>query len=89
MRVLVVAEIRLYREGAALALSRLDDVRGTSTAADAAAAVAAIRRAYRALYRSGLSRDGARQRVAEIATQESEVALLSDFIARSGRGIIR
>ena len=44
MRVLVVAEIRLYREGAALALSRLDDVRGTTTAADAAAAVAAVRR---------------------------------------------
>ena len=54
-----------------------------------AAGIAAIKRAYRALYRSGLSLDEARQRVAEIATQESEVALLSDFIARSGRGIIR
>ena len=43
MRVLVVAEIRLYREGVALALSRLDDVRETTTAADAAAAVAAVR----------------------------------------------
>lgn len=43
MNVLVVAEIRLYREGVALALSRLDDVRQTTTAADAAAAVAAVR----------------------------------------------
>lgn len=43
MRVLVVAEIRLYREGVALALSRLDDVRKTTTAADAAAAVVAAR----------------------------------------------
>jgi two-component system nitrate/nitrite response regulator NarL len=43
MRVLVVADIRLYREGVALALSRLDDVSETTTAADAAAAVLAVR----------------------------------------------
>ena len=54
-----------------------------------AAGIAAIKRAYRALYRSGLSLDEARQRVAEIAAQEGEVALLSDFIAQSGRGITR
>ena len=51
--------------------------------------IAAIKRAYRALYRSGLTLDEARQRVAEIAAEQAEVAAFADFIADSGRGIVR
>ena len=51
--------------------------------------IAAIKRAYRALYRSGLTLDEARQRVAEIATAQPEVGLFSEFIAASGRGLVR
>lgn len=51
--------------------------------------IAAIKRAYRALYRSGLTLDEARQRVAEIAAAQPEVGLFSEFIAASGRGLVR
>ena len=51
--------------------------------------IAAIKRAYRALYRSGLTLDEARQRVAEIAAGQAEVAPFAEFIAGSGRGIVR
>ncbi|MCC4116634.1 acyl-ACP--UDP-N-acetylglucosamine O-acyltransferase [Aromatoleum toluclasticum] len=51
--------------------------------------IAAIKRAYRALYRAGLSLDDARARVAEIAAEHPEVTLFADFIASSGRGIVR
>ena len=51
--------------------------------------IAAIKRAYRALYRAGLSLDEARQRVAEIAAEQAEVAAFAEFIADSGRGIVR
>lgn len=44
MRVLVVAEIRLYRDGVAEALSALPDVDYATTAANGAAAVATARR---------------------------------------------
>ena len=45
--------------------------------------------AYRALYRAGLSLDEARQRVAEIAAEQAEVAAFAEVIADSGRGIVR
>lgn len=51
--------------------------------------IAAIKRAYRALYRSGLSLDEARARIAEIAAEFPEVQAFSAFIAESGRGIVR
>ncbi len=51
--------------------------------------IAAIKRAYRALYRSGLSLDDARERVAEISAEHPEVGLFADFIGRSGRGLVR
>ncbi|HJV27774.1 MAG TPA: acyl-ACP--UDP-N-acetylglucosamine O-acyltransferase [Aromatoleum sp.] len=52
-------------------------------------AIAAVKRAYRALYRSGLSLDEARGRVAEIAAEQSEVAPFHEFISASARGIVR
>lgn len=51
--------------------------------------IAAIKRAYRALYRSGLSLEEARERIAEVAVVEKEVAPFAEFIATSGRGIVR
>ncbi|NMG30998.1 acyl-ACP--UDP-N-acetylglucosamine O-acyltransferase [Aromatoleum evansii] len=51
--------------------------------------IAAIKRAYRALYRAGLSLDDARARVGEIAAEHAEVAAFADFISASGRGIVR
>lgn len=51
--------------------------------------IAAIKRAYRALYRSGLTLDEARARVGEIVAENEEVKLLGDFISTSGRGIVR
>ena len=51
--------------------------------------IAAIKRAYRALYRAGLSLDEARARVGEIAAEHAEVAPFADFIASSERGIVR
>ena len=51
--------------------------------------LAAIKRAYRALYRSGLSLDEARQVIADLAGQHPEVAPFSAFIASSPRGIVR
>lgn len=51
--------------------------------------IAAIKRAYRALYRAGLSLDEARARVGEIAGEHPEVAPFADFIASSERGIVR
>lgn len=51
--------------------------------------IAAIKRAYRALYRSGMSLDEARAAVADIAAEAPEVQPFGDFIATSPRGIVR
>lgn len=52
-------------------------------------AIAAIKRAYRALYRSGLTLEEARARIAEIAAEQAEVLPFADFIGLSGRGLVR
>ena len=49
----------------------------------------AIKRAYKSLYREGLSLDDAKAAIAEAAAVTPEVALLSDFLSSGGRGIIR
>ena len=49
----------------------------------------AIKRAYKSLYRSGLSLDEARAEIALAAQSEPAVQVFSDFIAESGRGIVR
>lgn len=51
--------------------------------------IMAIKRAYRALYRSALKLDEAREKIAGIAAEHTEVELLRDFIAHSSRGIVR
>ncbi|MGL4409239.1 MAG: acyl-ACP--UDP-N-acetylglucosamine O-acyltransferase, partial [Zoogloea sp.] len=52
-------------------------------------AIMAIKRAYKSLYRSGLSLDEARAEIALAAQSEPAVQVFSDFIAESGRGIVR
>ena len=48
-----------------------------------------LKRAYRALYRSGLKLDEAREELQNIAKDEPEVARFVDFIAASKRGLVR
>ena len=54
-----------------------------------AAALTNIKRAYKTLYRSGLTLDEARQVLAEQVQICPEIQLLLDFLAQSSRGIIR
>ena len=52
-------------------------------------AVAAVKRAYKSLYKSGMKLDEARAVIAAESVAVPELALLSDFLAAPGRGIIR
>lgn len=54
-----------------------------------AEAIAALKRAYKQVYRAGATLDEARARIAEEAADQPAVALLADFLAEPGRGIIR
>jgi len=51
--------------------------------------IQAIRRAYKTLYRSGLTLEEARQRLAEMARTAPEVAPLHEFLGGGRRGILR
>lgn len=51
--------------------------------------IATIKRAYRTLYRSGLTLDEARHQIAQMAEQCAELGPFSTFISDSGRGIVR
>ncbi|MDR2925424.1 MAG: acyl-ACP--UDP-N-acetylglucosamine O-acyltransferase [Azoarcus sp.] len=51
--------------------------------------IAAIKRAYRILYRNGLSLAQAREQIAALAADYAEVQLFADFIEVSGRGLVR
>jgi len=58
--------------------------RGFSTAE-----IAAVRRAYKTLYREGLTLDAARAAVAEAAAATPALAPLAAFLAEPGRGLVR
>ena len=51
--------------------------------------IAAVRRAYKTLYRSGLSLDDARVALSQAATEAPLLAPLVSFLAESRRGIVR
>jgi len=53
------------------------------------ARISNIMRAYKILYRSGLTLAGARARLAEEALTNPELKILSEFLAASTRGIVR
>jgi UDP-N-acetylglucosamine acyltransferase len=52
-------------------------------------AIAALKRAYKLIYRSGMTLDEARARIGEEVSAHPEVGLLADFLSIPGRGIIR
>ncbi len=52
-------------------------------------AIAALKRAYKTVYRSGLTLEEAKRALAGIAAGVPEVARFLEFLARSERGIIR
>ena len=52
-------------------------------------AVAAVKRAYKTLYKSGMSLDDARAAIATESAAVPQLAMLSDYLATPGRGIIR
>lgn len=54
-----------------------------------AAAIAAIRNAYKSLYKSGLRLEEARDIINSKVPEVAELSLLADFIAETGRGIVR
>jgi UDP-N-acetylglucosamine acyltransferase len=54
-----------------------------------AEAVSAIKRAYKTLYKSGLGLNDAQAAIAAAAAEQPELQALADFLAISGRGIIR
>jgi len=51
--------------------------------------VSAIKRAYKTLYRSGLALSEAQSTIAAEAASQPELQALADFLAVTGRGIIR
>ncbi len=51
--------------------------------------IARLRRAYKTLYKSGLTLDEAKQALAAQAAECSEVGLLLEFVSKSSRSIIR
>ena len=55
----------------------------------AAADIASVRRAYKTLYREGLSLDDAKGAIAAAGVEAPVLAPLVDFLARSSRGIVR
>jgi UDP-N-acetylglucosamine acyltransferase len=54
-----------------------------------AEAIAAIRRAYKTLYKSGLGLEEARAAIATVCDATPELSILAEFLAESGRGIVR
>ena len=54
-----------------------------------AEALAALKRAYKTLYKSGLSLADAQAAIAAEAQTQPGLALLADFLANAGRGIVR
>ena len=53
------------------------------------AAITALRRAYKTLYRNGLKLDEATEAIAAAVPEEAALAPLAEFLAKPGRGILR
>ena len=54
-----------------------------------AASIASIKRAYKILFRSGLSLEEAKQQLIQLVRECAEVQLLIDFLNKPGRGLAR
>ena len=62
---------------------------GLRPAPSRAAEIAALRKAYKTLYKSGLTLEQAKEAIAAQASEHPEIGLLSEFLARTRRSIIR
>jgi UDP-N-acetylglucosamine acyltransferase len=51
--------------------------------------IARVRQMHRLLYRSGLTLEAARERIAELGSDDADVRALLDFLAGARRGIVR
>jgi UDP-N-acetylglucosamine acyltransferase len=49
----------------------------------------AIKRAYKSLYKSGLSFDDAKVEISAQVSEYAELQILSEFLSNSTRGIVR
>lgn len=65
------------------------NVKGLKRRGFAADTVARLNRAYKTLYRSGLTLNEAKERLAREASECPEVRVMLDFLASSGRGLAR
>ncbi|KAF0192602.1 MAG: acyl-(acyl-carrier-protein)--UDP-N-acetylglucosamine O-acyltransferase [Gammaproteobacteria bacterium] len=65
------------------------NVEGLKRRGFSAAALSGLRRAYKILYKSGLTVDQAREQLAAMTAEFPEVNLFVEFLARSTRGIVR
>jgi UDP-N-acetylglucosamine acyltransferase len=65
------------------------NVEGLRRRGFSAESMAAIKRAYKTLYKSGLTLDQARERLAEQAATCDEIVPLAEFLQGSTRGIVR
>jgi UDP-N-acetylglucosamine acyltransferase len=65
------------------------NVEGLKRRGFSADGITAIRRAYKTLYKAGHRLEEAHQAIASEVLQIPELALLAEFLAESGRGIIR
>ena len=65
------------------------NVKGLKRRGFAADTVARLNRAYKILYRSGLTLNEAKERLAREASECPEVRVMLDFLASAGRGIAR
>jgi UDP-N-acetylglucosamine acyltransferase len=71
------------------AVPRSINAEGLKRRGFSAEAVTAVKRAYKTLYRNGLKLDEARASIEAEAVAVPELAMLTGFLADSGRGIIR
>lgn len=71
------------------AVPRSINAEGLKRRGFSAAAVAAVKRAYKTLYKSSLTLDEARAAIAAEVAVTPELGLLTEFLAAPGRGIIR
>jgi UDP-N-acetylglucosamine acyltransferase len=65
------------------------NVRGLRRRGFSEAALGALKHAYKTVYRSGLTVEQALQELTPLSAQYSEVAVFTDFVRNSTRGIIR
>ena len=65
------------------------NVEGLKRRGFSAAEIAALRNAYKTLYKAGLTLEQAKEAIAAQAREHAKVGLLSEFLARTRRSIIR